>query len=74
MKTKLLLITLGLVAMFLVEVGYSLALQRYETGSRQQSFFRDFDSVSCLLQGLGRRARLRQMRPGEGDAEPVSNL
>ena len=50
MKTKLLLITLGLVAMFLVEVGYSLALQRYETGSRQ-SFFRG--PFSFLLVGRG---------------------
>ena len=54
MKTKLLLFTLGLVAMFLVEVGYSLGLQGYETGSRQQSFFRG--PFSFLLVAGARKA------------------
>lgn len=40
MRTKLLLIVLGIGALLAVEVGYSIVLQKYDTGSSTQNFFK----------------------------------
>lgn len=40
MRTKLVLIVLGFGALLAVEVAYSLVLQKYDTGSASQSFFK----------------------------------